>query len=102
MWLQLLTEVLTQCSYNNLTINRAFKRRGINKKNKKTKTTYCSQDLNEALCIRISPPYSYLYFTARVQFSVQSGRYTEKENGAETKSTTPKPSLLGVNCGIKS
>lgn len=59
-------------------------------------------DLNEALCLRISPPHSHLHFTAWVQLAVQSGRYTEKENGAETKSSTPKPSLSGGKFGIKS
>lgn len=32
---------------------------------------------------------------------LQSGRYTKKENGAETKSSTPKPSLSGAKCAIK-
>lgn len=40
--------------------------------------------------------------TAWVQLAVQSGRYTEKENGAETKSSTPKPSLSGGKFVIKS
>ncbi len=59
-------------------------------------------DLNEAVCLRISPPHSHLHLTAWVQLAVQSGRYTEKENGAETKSSTLKPSLSGGKCGIKS
>lgn len=50
--------------------------------------------------LRVSPPYhSHLHFS--YVFYSQTARQ-KKENGAETKFSTPKPLLLDSECGILS